>query len=230
MEQSNQTNRSKKIFLSVLGVALLMVLTSGATYAFFNYSRTGGNQSISTGHIEFNAENTLISLANAFPTNSSAASAATSSTANVGVATVTVTGKTNYSGGIDFTIKAVDVSSNVGTGAGKLPVKVLVSGSGITGATYLTTATDLTENLELASGNIADTNTTVNGTIKVKAYIDDTNILVTDTASGATPPSGYTNNTSTTGKTVLTTTQWNTLNSTPATFKIRVDAVEHTGA
>ena len=229
MEQSYQNNRSKKIFLSVLGVALLMIATAGVSFAFFEYSRTGNAQSIKTGHIEFNSTNTLINLTGAFPVASSSVSSVTESTANVGVATVTITGKTNYSGGVNFTVKAVSVSSNIGTAAGKLPVKVIVTGSNMpTGTTYLGSgaATAVTENAVIASGSIPNTNTAVNGTITIKAFIDGDSILITDTASTATPPSGYTNNTDVTGKTVITTSQWNALNSTAATFKIRVDATE----
>jgi len=207
-----------------------MVATAGVSFAFFEYSRTGGTQQIKTGHIEFNSTNTLINLTGAFPTDATTAAAATSSTANVGVATVTITGKTNYSGGVDFTVTAVDVSSNIGTAAGKLPVKVIVTGSSLpTGTTLLGSgsATAITNNAVIASGTIPDTNTAVNGTITIKAYIDDTNLLVTDTATGTTT-SGYTNNTVTTGKTVLTTSQWNALNSTAASFKILVEAHEHT--
>ena len=229
MEQNNQGNK-RKILLSVVGIALLMVATVGISFAFFEYSRTGGTQQIKTGHIEFNATNTTINLTGAFPTTSTVASAATSSTANVGVATVTITGKTNYSGGVNFTVKAVDVSSSIGTGAGKLPVKVIVTGnSGMpSGTTYLGSgsATALTNNAVIASGSIPNTNTAVNGVITIKAYIDGDSILITDTASSATPPSGYTNNTDTTGKTVLTTSQWNALNSTAASFKILVEATE----
>ena len=231
MEQEYQGKNTKKIILSVIGIVLLMAATAGVSFAFFEYSRTGGTQQIKTGHIEFNSTNTLINLTGAFPTDSTTAAAATSSTANVGVATVTITGKTNYSGGVDFTVKAVNVSSSVGTAAGKLPIKLIVTGSSLPTGTNLLgsgSATNLTNNAIIASGTIPNTNTAVNGTITIKAYIDDTNILITDTDSSGTPPSGYTNNTDTSGKTVMTTAQWNALNSSAATFKILVEATEHT--
>ena len=72
------------------------------------------------------------------------------------------------------------------------------------------------------------------GTIKIVAYLDADNILITDTPASPVPagyagspaPSGYTNGTNTTGKTVVTTAQWNALATTPATFKVKIVSTE----
>ena len=44
-------NNAKKVFLSVLGVAILLVAVIGVSFAAFNYSNVGGENSISTGSI-----------------------------------------------------------------------------------------------------------------------------------------------------------------------------------
>lgn len=44
-------NNAKKVFLSVLGVAILLVAVIGVSFAAFNYSNVGGANSISTGSI-----------------------------------------------------------------------------------------------------------------------------------------------------------------------------------
>lgn len=44
-------NNAKKVFLSVLGVAILLVAVIGVSFAAFNYSNVGNENSISTGSI-----------------------------------------------------------------------------------------------------------------------------------------------------------------------------------
>ena len=228
MEQSKQI---KLILLTVVGLVALVTIMVGMSFAFFSYTRTGIANNLSTGTISFNSTNTTINLSSAFPVSAATASGTSVANANVGIATVNITGQTSYPGGIDFVVTTVDVSNNIGSGAGKLPVKIIVTGSGLpTGTTLLGsgTATTITEDAVIASGHIPGNNTAVNGTITIKGFIDGESLLITDTASGgAVVVEGYTNNTDTTGKTVLTTAQWNALNSVPASFKIKVESYEH---
>ena len=227
----NQSNSSKQVLLSVIGVAILVVAVVGVSFAFFNYTRTGSDNTIRTGHIEFNSSNTLMTLSNVFPI---AKTAVATDTTNTATATVTITGKTNYSAGIDYVVTAEDVSSNIGTAAGKLPISVVVTQSGLSGATVTSyedaNVANFVSGAELASGHIPGDNTTVNGTITIKAYIDKARVAITDTVEGGNiAVDGYTNGTTSTwinGRTVMTTTEWNALATTPATFKIRVVANE----
>ena len=106
----NQTNSSKQVLLSVIGVAILVVAVVGVSFAFFNYTRTGENNTITTGQISFNSTNSLISVQNVFPI---AKSAVASDSANTGTGTVTITGNTNYTNGIDFTVKATEPSRSL---------------------------------------------------------------------------------------------------------------------
>ena len=238
----NQTNSSKQIMLSVVGVAILVVAVVGISFAFFNYTRTGGNNTITTGQISFNSTNSLINVQNVFPI---AKSAVATDSANSGTGTVTITGNTNYTNGIDFTVRATNVSSSIGTTAGKIPLSLQVTSSNLTGVTAFGSnsgsmtlnsfedGTTIAENSVIASGRIP-ANTNINGTITIKAYVDASQIAITDTVeNGDIQVSGYTNGTTSTwidGRTVMTTAQWNALNSTGASFKITVEANEGAAA
>ncbi len=233
----SNSNSSKQILLSVIGVAILVVAVVGVSFAFFNYTRTGAANTVRTGTITFNTTNSSISVTNVFPIEKSTLG---TDTTNVGTGSVTITGNTNYNKGIDFTVTAVDVSSNIGTESGKLPLSVAVTTSNLTGVkafgsnsgemtvnSYEDGAT-IAEDSVLASGRIpADTN--VDGTITIKAYIDAAGVAISDTYNGpSSTPSDSMGTTSTwvDGRTVLTTSEWNALASTPATFKIKVVANE----
>lgn len=228
MESSKQ---SKQVLLSVIGVAILVVAVVGVSFAFFNYTRTGEANTVKTGHIEFNSENTLIELENVFPIATSAV--ATDST-NTATATVRITGNTNYTNGIDYVVTAEEVSTNIGTTDGKLPISIKVTQTGLDGATLTSYEGDAVNNFhsgsELAHGNIPGNSTAVNGTITIKAYIDRNKVAITDTVQGGNiHVTGYTNGTTSTwinGRTVMTTEQWNALQNTPASFKIKVVANE----
>ena len=236
----NQTNSSKQILLSVVGVAILVVAVVGISFAFFNYTRTGGNNKVSTGHIEFTSTNTLINVQNVFPV---AKNAVAANNANVGSGTVKISGNTDYTNGIDFTVKATAVSSTIGTTAGKIPLSVKVtngtlpSGMTVTPRSYEDGAT-IAENSPLATGHINSGVTVTNAEINILAYIDASQIAITDTSTrngdpSVAAPTGEVNGTTNDwiqNRTVMTTAQWNALNSTGASFKITVEANEGTGA
>ena len=86
MEQSNQ---SKKVLLSVIGVAILVVAVVGVSFAFFNYTRTSANtQSIGTGKIYFvSSQEGDIEIENFFPTPTNGTTPTNSSST-----TITITG------------------------------------------------------------------------------------------------------------------------------------------
>ncbi len=232
----SNSNSSKQILLSVIGVAILVVAVVGVSFAFFNYTRTGAPNTVSTGTITFNTTNSAINITNVFPIDKS--TVGTDST-NVGTGSVTITGNTNYNNGIDFTVTAEDVSSNIGTTAGKLPISISVTADSLTGVKAYGSNTGtmtinsyedgstITSGSVLASGRIP-ANTNVNGTLTIKAYIDAAGVAISDTYNGTNTPTDNMGTTSTwvNGRTVLTTTQWNELANTPASFKIKVVATE----
>ena len=232
----NNSNSSKQVLLSVIGVAILVVAVVGVSFAFFNYTRTGGVNTVSTGTISFTTSNSAISVTNVFPI--AKTSVGTDST-NVGTGTLTITGNTNYANGIDFTVTAEDVSSNIGTAAGKIPLSVQVTSSNLTGVTAFQSNTGnmtvnsyedgatISSGTVLASGRIP-ANANVNGTITIKAYLDADQIAITDTYNSNGTPTDQNGTTSTwvDGRTVLTTAQWNALATNAASFKIKVVANE----
>ena len=230
MEQSNQ---SKKVLLSVIGVAILVVAVVGVSFAFFNYTRTStNNQSIQTGQISFSStQNGDISITNFFPTVPGQADASNSSSV-----TIDIQGSTNYSAGMDYRIKVVDVAhaSNAvpisvvitddipaGTGTEADPDSLVdgtatftpVGAAGTTGAT-------LSEGLVLANGHIP-ADQAVSGTVTVTAMIP-ANVAITDTPVEST--------TWLEGRDYVSTSDWNALGTNPVTFKIRVEAKQTGGA
>ena len=71
----------------------------GTTYAFFNYTRVGSANTVSTGRISFNtSQGTAVNLTNAFPIDVSEGIA--NDNTKVGNVTINVRGDTTYSEGI----------------------------------------------------------------------------------------------------------------------------------
>ena len=227
----SNSNSSKQVLLSVIGVAILVVAVVGVSFAFFNYTRTGMPNTIKTGTILFESSQSTISVTNVFPV--AAADVATDTT-NVKTAEVTIKGSTNYTNGIDFTVKAADVSTTIGEGnsAITVPLHVAVTQTGLNSVTGLTLGNfDATTVLEsgstFASGKIP-ANTEVDGKVLIKVYLDASEIAISDTydaSNPGTPQNGTTSEWVGT-RTVLTTTQWNSLSSDALSFKIKVEANE----
>ena len=67
MEQEQLKQRNKQAKLMIIGVAILIIGLVGVTYAFFNYTRTGAENRISTGRINFlTTQSNTLSLTNVF--------------------------------------------------------------------------------------------------------------------------------------------------------------------
>ena len=227
MEQSNQ---SKKVLLSVIGVAILVVAVVGVSFAFFNYTRTQANpNTITTGHIVINSTTSDFSMEDLFPISKSVAETASSTIAEqVVVGTVTITGKTTYNSGMDYRVTAQNVN------LAALPISIYVEEpANVTGISNHhvysyntgTSSQILPDNALLASGHINyvdESADPISHTITIRAYIDGDKYAITDTSSE--------NATWLRNRTVYTTSQWNALHegATPASFKIRVEA-EQTG-
>ena len=64
--------RNKKIMISILGVAVIVICLVGVTFSFFNYTRTGPVNQLIVGKIYMNYERTSednLHLTNIFPSN-----------------------------------------------------------------------------------------------------------------------------------------------------------------
>ena len=244
----NQSNSSKQVLLSVIGVAILVVAVVGVSFAFFNYTRSGPENTVQTGKIWFtSSQSGALSVTNFFPQRPGAGDSA-----NTSDAYVTIQGGTSYDNGLVYRLRAVDVKSNNAaynpTADGNVPILIDVvlddqkgTVNDTTHGTFTPAGTgtgiQLVEGVELGSGTIKKqanpTATDVNGKIKIIAYID-ANVAITDTLVGDTDvPTGYTNGTTTgwvNGRKRLTTAQWNALADHPVSFRILVESTEAGGS
>ena len=231
----SNSNSSKQVLLSVIGVALLVVAIVGVSFAFFNYTSTGQTNTVRTGTIMFDSTQSTINVSDVFPID---AATVETDTQNVKTAEVTITGNTSYSNGLDFTVKASNVSLTIGEGQGAfdIPLHIIVTQEDLDDVTNLVLGsfdknTQIENNSVLASGKIP-ANTPIDGKILVKVYLDASEIAISDTYPAEqtdTNNDGYIDGTPAsfgTGRTVLTTTQWNALASDALSFKIRVEATE----
>lgn len=185
----SNSNSSKQILLSVIGIAILVVAVVGVSFAFYNYTKTGQLNTVRTGTITFNTSSSVINITNLFPIKKSEVA---DEQLNVGMGTVTITGSTDYVNGIDFTVTAESVSDSIGTTTGKLPISIAVTATGLDGVkTFGTNNGSITLNSyedgnTITSGSILargriPANANINGTITIKAYIDQSQVVITDT-------------------------------------------------
>lgn len=218
--------RNYAMILSVFGMALLLI---GVTYSFFNYTSTGGVNNLGTGNISFNAQyGTAINLTNVFPMTSSEVGEA-----NLPSTTVTISGSTNYSDGEEFLVSIVDVNNTVN--GKKIPINYIATYEATTGNTIGTSTEnyfEATKNSNIyklnSTGSIVENKqvlvgfikTGISGTLTIKAYVDADRIAITDTPE---ENSSWVN-----GRTVFSTTEWNSLSSNPISFKLRTESNEGT--
>ena len=235
--------KNKKLFLFLGIVGVLLVLT-GVTYAFFNYTRTGGANNLGTGRISFlSTQNNTLNLTNLFPVTEDKLNAST-----LDAVTITIQGDTTYAEGEEYLISLTGLNNTIN---GKtIPINYIaeVSSTGNIG----TSDSNYFDNRETASTSIYKLNSTgqvkegeqvlvgfikngatgVNGSITIKAYIDGERLVISDTLEdGDISVPGYTNKTTSewvNGRTVLTTTEWNSFQNspTPISFKIRAESNE----
>lgn len=191
--------KTKKQMYLVIAAFALVLLLGTTTYAFFNYTRTGGPNTVKTGRIYFNTEEgTPISLNNLFPI-TVPQGGVTASTPGVGKIDIHVEGDTTYDEGVEYLISAVGVTGN-GNNANNLPINIAVTYTPTSGqsigtvdANYFTNrATTSTSIYKILAGStISDgdplvvgyiaPNTEIDGTLTILAYLDDANIAITDT-------------------------------------------------
>ena len=234
----DQSKQSKQILLSVIGVAILVVAVVGVSFAFFNYTRTGTQNTVSTGYIKFNSSQTgAMSITNAFP-------GQVSGTSQI---EVSINGGTNFDGGLEYRLRAVDVRFNddaVGSSTytgtnGQVPVKVttaIKSGNLNTNDNTFTGNSNvvLAENAILGTGTIhSKENPSENdaqGVVTVSAVIDS-DVAISDTYNSNGTPTDEKGTTSdwVNNRTVVTTETWNALAENPIVFKVRVESIETGG-
>ena len=237
--------KNKKQMYLVIGAFALVLLLGTTTYAFFNYTRTGVSNNIRVGRIYFNSNQTnTINLDNLFPIDPTEQGIMNDST-KVGTFELEITGDTDYSEGIEYLVSSVD--SNIYTSTGKIvpiSLNVEVTELGTPNANYFTARDNTNESIYkkivgdtlvgdqmLLVGYIVPNTTTgqaagIDGSITIKAYLDKNNILISDTYDGSESDNMGTTNSKAQGKTVITTGEWNALQNSGVSFKVKVEANE----
>ena len=246
MSQSEQS-KNKKVMLAIVGIAILVMGLVGATYAFFNYTRTGSSNVIKTGKISFDAaQNGTVTLSDLFPITVNGN--VTAQTPGVGSLSIHVTGDTTYDEGIEYLIKAVNVTDTNGTA---LPISIQIGyeaseGQGKTIGTededyfdnrggntsryQVLSENTISEGENLVVGYIAPGQTGIDGNLIIMAYLDARNIAITDTypeEETDTNNDGYIDGTTDTWvneRTVFTTQEWNALQANGVSFQVKVEA------
>ena len=227
-------NEKKQNILIVVGLLVLVGMIGGIAYSFFNYSRTGTVNTVKTGGLTFSAEQDgLVTLDGLFPI--SETNNITSETPGVGSLAIHVTGSTDYSSGIEYLVKAVNVTTPAS--GQELPISIIISYTANNNKTigtldnsyytnrghdtslYKVLSTDtIEENGEIVVGYIAPGQTGIDGNITILAYLDADDIAITDT-EGA-------DNDWLQGRTVFTTEEWNALENEGVSFQLKVEAQE----
>ena len=239
LQIENQNQKRKHLY--ILGPIILLIVLVGVTYAIFNYTRTGTANVISVGKIAFNSNQTeTVNLINVFPIDSDNVS---TDTTNVDEALITITGDTTYSDGVEYLLTATDVSNTIGTGNNQktIPVSIQVtatSGLGTSDEDYFTnrggnssvykvlSGDEIKNNGQLVVGYIATGQTGVNGSVTIKAYLDKDKIGISDTYDGEESETNGTTNEWADDRTILTTSEWNSLQTNGVSFKVKVEANE----
>ena len=232
----------------VIGVFAVLLMLTTVTYAFFNYTRTGVSNRISVGRIHFNtSQNGTINLTNAFPITSEEAE---TDTTNAKSMSISITGDTDYSGGIEYVVTTRDANLSVGTKDIPVTLEIDVSdnGTGSLGTeetgdyytnreNYTTSKYKIEYDGEIENGShllvgyIAPNSTSgtiegINGVINIKAYLDKNKVKISDTYDGTELDNMGTTNEWEGDKVILTTSEWNSLQSNGLSFRVRVEANE----
>ena len=245
MEEEKRSNKKQNLLL-VLGLIAFIGLVGGVTYAFFNYTRTGAGNTIRVGRIAFISRQTeTISLTNLFPIDPTE-TGVMDNEEKVGTLEIEIEGDTDYVDGVEYLISTVN--SSITSNGKTLPISldVTVTNLGTSSDSYFTARESknatiykkligdtLTGDEQVLVGYIKPNTTSgtkegVNGKITIKAYLDKSNILISDTYNDGEEP---TDNMGTLvsmgeGKTVFTTTEWNVLQQNGVSFQIKVEANE----
>ena len=240
----SNSNSSKQVLLSVIGIAILVVAVVGVAFAFFNYTRTGSSNTIKVGRISFVSRQTnTINLTNLFPIDPTNTSDMNDST-KVGTVEIEIEGDTDYANGVEYLVSAVD--SSITTNGKVLPISLDINVTSLgTEITSYWTAREsknatiykklvgetLEGNQQILVGYIKPNTTSgtaegVDGSITIKAYLDKNKIAISDTYNGSESDNMGTTTNWVNDRVVLTTNEWNALQNSGVSFKIKVEANE----
>ena len=186
-------NKNRKVLFLFLIFAGIICILVGVTYSFFNYTRTGLANNFRVGRIYFNtSQNGSINLSNVFPITSEELG---TDVGNHDSVTVTITGDTTYSEGIEYLVTLDQVNNTVNgktipiifntevTGVGTSDDEYYDNRGGDSSIYMLYEAGDFREDKYLLAGYIAPGETGINGSITLTAYVNADKMAITDTYS-----------------------------------------------
>ncbi len=186
--------KKSRYYIVIFGIVSIL-LVIGATYAFFNYTRTGAVNNLGTGTISFITEQgPSLSITNMFPISSEEAG-----NNNLDTITVEIKGNTSYNDGEEFVISIVDVENQINSK--HLPITYIASyvadenksvGSSSNdywnarnsknSNIYLLNETgNVREDKQILVGYIDNEGSGIEGTLTIKAFIDSDRMVITDT-------------------------------------------------
>ena len=240
MREKKYLIKSYKQMFTVITVFTLVLLVGGVSIAFFNYTRTGGANTIRVGRISFNhTQDGTITLTNIFPMTTEEFENSTIDPSNN--VTINIEGDTTYPNGIEYLVTAEDVHITVNDKRIPLTLKVTsTTDLGNNDEDYFTNRGGSTNIHKVLSGGIvvpgqylvvgyiAPGQTGIDGSLNISAYINSDNIAISDTYDGTESDNMGTTNNWVNNRTVFTTEEWNSLSgsSNSLSFKIRVEANE----
>ena len=235
--------KSKKQMFLVITIFTLVMMLGTVSYAFFNYTRTGSPNNFSVGRISFVSRNEeTITINDLFPIDPSTPGIMNDTT-KVGTYEIDIEGDTDYSYGLEYLVSTEDV--HIYTSEGKtIPIglNITVSNLGNESSTYFTSRNSKNATIyKRMSGNSivgeqqllvgyikpnteSGTAEGVNGKITIKAYIDKNKISISNTYDGTESDDNGTTTDWVDGRVVITEEEWNALQSTGISFKIKVEA------
>ena len=230
----NYSNTKTGILIVIM---VLIIITLGMTYAFFNYTRTGGANIIKVGQIEFaTSQDNTINLTNVFPVSSDNLDSTNSATV-----TININGSTTYSSGIEYKVIIDDVYNTINDK--EVPISFMVEATdlgeksndyyhdrGSTDNVYnLVESGKASDDQLIMIGYIKSDNVGVNGSIDITAYIDKDDVGISDTVSRIDNGNlvyGETGGDWIAGRTIFTTSEWNNIETNQISFKVKVEAQE----
>ena len=228
--------KNSKITISIVCFAIVLLLLVGVTVAFFNYTRTGSSNTIKVGRIFFNTnQNSTINLSNIFPIDSGNID---TDTDNVGTVSIQINGDTTYSEGIEYLVSVTNISNTINNK--RIPISIAITPSnlgnnsnnywddrgGITSIYNVLSDNVITDNQNVVVGYITNGETGIHGTISIKAYLDKARVAITDTYDGSETETNGTTTNWINERVYLTTNEWNSLQSSGISFKVKVEANE----
>ena len=226
-----QIDKNKKIIISVILCAFVLILITKETYTFFNYVKMKTTNQIKVGRMLFNTkQNSSINLSNVFPIDSNDINKDTS---NIEEFSMNINGDTTNSGGIEYLISVSNIRNTINNKTIPIGVDIEMNNLGSKSKDYwnlrggnssiysILSNNSINNNENLVVGFITNGEREVNGTISIKAYLDKTNVMLGDSLDTDNHENNL-NSYSTDEKVYLTENEWNSLQQNGLSFKINV--------